>query len=149
MRKLFTAVLLLVAVLMAGQAQADCTMTPGARIASTGKYGSVVTVPLVCACDASGGTISATVIPDTFMGGCQLIEVEVVPGASVAAVSATVINSRDTKIWEIDTIDATTNQIYGGHTEWGIFPVWDTAWTFSSGDLGANGSVTLYLKLSK
>jgi hypothetical protein len=134
---------------------AACTMAPGDRIEYTSKFGSMTTLPLVCTCDGAGGAIAATAIPINVVGGAQLVEVQVVPGATCAAVAATIRDNRigpdslGTKKWGIDAIDTTIGKNYGGHIIDGVFPVMDAPWFFTAGDLGADGSAIFYLKLSK
>lgn len=140
---------------VASMAHAACTMTPGTRIESSGKYGSVITIPLVVTCDASGGAVTATDIPDTAVSGSQLIEVEIVPGATCDAASVSIRNSRigpdslGGLKWYKDAIDTTQTRTYGGHETTGIFPLMDDKWRFSCSDPGANGSFTAYLKMSR
>lgn len=151
MRRIIHFILMMAALLMAPvAARCACTMIVGSPTDNSTRESVEMTIPLVCTCDGSGGAIESTPITRyDGLGGAQLVEVEVVPGETCAAVAATITNSRGTVVWDVDPIDTTQGRVYGGHTEIGIFPKWDTAWSFSSADLGSNGSVTFYLKLSK
>ena len=147
----FCAVLVVVFTLVCSgmPAYSECTMTPGDPIRNSNTYGSIVTLPLVCTCDSSGGSISSTVLPDKYIIGSQLIEVEVAPGSTCDAAAVSLDNGRGTEVWALSAIDTSESKIYGGHTKWGIFPVMDDDWYFSAGDLGADGSATIYIKMSK
>lgn len=144
--------------LMAGQAMAACVVTTdeGRLRYLDDDRASKMVIPISIVCDASGGSATETLNNSTeenkYIDGAQLMSVEAVPGASVTAVAITIKNSRGTAgttIWELTTIDTSGNQVYLGSKTIELFPLFDNPWTIETGDLGANGSITLYLMFAK
>lgn len=127
-----------------------CTITATGPVALPDSRKSYI--ELSCVADAEGGAITAGSIPDS--GGRFLTEVEVVPGSTCASVGVTIRNSRigadsnGTSLWALSALDNTKGVSYKGSKDIEVFPLQDSAWTLTTGDIGASGTLKVYLKFS-